>query len=142
MSDQQLISKLTRITFAVCGALAVILFLGTSFLFSDGSVRTRGMIIGVALGLVSWFGSRWITSYSLSRAARTGAADVTGVVLTVAFSGIAIGETPAMLGLVLAYGTGGDVGSFVIPIPIAIVAIIVNASGPAAVRRHLDRLRA
>lgn len=142
VSDEQLISTFTRLTFAFCGALAIILVLGVTVLIPNGSVGTRGMMIGVALGLGSWFGSRWITSYRLSRIARTGPTEMAGAVGTAAFMGVAVAESPALIGLVIAFGDSADVGPFVIAIPIAIVAIIVNASGPGAVRRHLGRLRA
>ena len=141
-SDEQIISRFTRLTFAFCGALAMVLALGVTFLIPHGSVRTRGMIIGGALGLCSWFGSRWITRYALVRGARTGPTEMAGAVGTAAFMGIGVAETSALVGLALAFGEGGDVGSFVIAIPIAIAAIIVNASGPSAIRRHLDTLRA
>ena len=142
VSDEQIIRMLTRITFAFCGALMVILALGVFVLVPDGSVRTRGMIIGVALGLVSWFGSRWITGFQLSRIARTGTTEPAGAIGTVAFTGVAIAEFPALLGLVFAISDGVDIGPLVVAVPIAIAAIVLNASGPGAVRRHLDRLRA
>jgi len=96
------------------------------------------MIIGVALGLVSWCASSWITSYALSRAARPGPGDLDAAGAVAVFLAIAFAESPALVGLVLATVDGTDVGAIAIPV----AAIVVNGSGPVAVRRHLDRLRA
>jgi hypothetical protein len=142
VSDEQVIHSFTRTTLSFCGALVVVLVLGLFFAVPDSSVRTRGMIIGVALGLVSWFGSRWITGRTLSRVARTGTKEPTGAIGVVVFLGIAVAEFPALLGLVFEFVSRGDVGAVVVAVPVAIVSIVVNASGPGAVRRHLDRLRA
>lgn len=100
------------------------------------------MIVGVALGLVSWFGSRWITNSAHPRVSRTGTKDPAGIVGGVVLRGIATAEFPALLGLVLAVADRGDVGPLVIAVPLAIVAMVVSASGRSAVRRHLERLRA
>lgn len=142
MSDEQIIRMFTLITVAYCGALVMILALGVFVLVPGGPVRTRGVIIGVALGLVSWFASRWITDSAHPRATRTGTRDPAGTVRAVAFRGIAVAQFPALLGLVFAVDGHADVGALVIAVPVAIVAIVVNASGPGAIRRHLARLRA
>jgi len=152
-TDDELVTRYARITVGFCGALVLVLVLGLTVLSSHASVGTQGVLIGVGLGLWSWFGSRWITSFGLSRFGRTdpptmagsaetvGAAVLAGAVGTVAFMGIGVAEVPGLIGFVLAQGDGADVGPMVIAIPIAIVAVVVNASGPGAVRRHLDRLR-
>jgi hypothetical protein len=142
VSDEQVIRTFTFITVFFCVPLVLFLALGVFVLVPNGSVHARGLIIGVALGLVSWFASRWATSYALSRAARTGATYPAGAVGTAVFTGIGCAEFPALVGLVLAVADRADVGPFVIAIPVAIVAVVVNASGPGAVRRHLDQLRA
>jgi len=142
LSDEQVIAKFTRITFAFCGSLGLILILGVTVLSPHSSIGMPGVLVGVALGLGSWFGSRWITSFGISRIAGTGPTDLAGAVGTAAFMGIGMADAPALIGLVLATGDGADVGPIVIGIPIAILAVIVNASGPGAVRRHLHRLRA
>lgn len=143
VSDEQIIRTFTFITIAFCGALVLIAALGVVVVVAHGSVRSRGVLIGVVLGLVSWFGSRWITSSALSRAARSGLTDrgVAGPLGVAVFRGVAFAEAPALVGFLLAVVDGVDVGPLVIAVPVAIVAIVVNASGPAAVRRHLAQLR-
>ena len=152
-TDDELVRRYARITVGFCGALGLVLVLGLTVLSSHASVGTRGVLIGLGLGLWSWFGSRWITSFGLSRFGRTdptkmagptqtaGATELAGAVGVVAFMGIGVAEVPGLLGFVLARGDGADVGPMVVAIPIAIVAIVVNASGPGAMRRHLERLR-
>lgn len=142
VSDEQVFRTFTFITVFFCVPLVLFLALGVFVLVPNGSVHARGMIIGVALALVSWFASRWITSNALSRAARTGIKDPAGAVGAVVFRGVACAEIPALVGLLLAVADRADVGPFVIAIPVAIVAVVVNASGPGAVLRHLDQLRA
>jgi hypothetical protein len=152
-TDDEVVRTYARITVGFCGALGLVLVLGLTVLSSHASVGTRGVLIGLGLGLCSWFGSRWITSFGLSRSARTGrgeaaglratagATELAGTAGTIAFMGICVAQVPGLLGFVLARGDGADVGPMVVAIPIAIVAIVVNASGPGAMRRHLERLR-
>jgi F0F1-type ATP synthase membrane subunit c/vacuolar-type H+-ATPase subunit K len=144
VSDEQFIKTFTRIGFTFCGGLVLVLALGVFFIVPNGSIHTRGMMIGVALGLVSWFASRWITNYAVSKAANTDPKNQTGAgaISPAVFMGIAFAESPALVGLAVATIDASDVGPLVISVPVAIAAIVFNASGPAALRRHLDRLRA
>ncbi|HEX5331919.1 MAG TPA: hypothetical protein VFW79_04680 [Cellulomonas sp.] len=143
VSDEQIIRTFTFITIAFCSALVLISALCVFVVVPHGSVRSRGVLIGVALGLVSWFGSRWITSSALDRAARPGLTDkgVAAPLGVAVFRGIAVAEAPALVGFLLAVADGVDVGPLVIAVPVGIVAIVLNASGPAAIRRHLAQLR-
>lgn len=143
LSDEQVIGRLTRITIAFCLALVAILAIGVLFLVPNGSVTTKGLAIGVALGVWSYFGSWGVTANAITRAERSGLPvhNAAGLVLAGAFMGIAFAEAPALVGLALAVVDGKDVGPLVISIPVAIAAIIVNASGPGVVRRRLARLR-
>lgn len=141
VSDDQLIRLGTYLSVAFAVPLLMVLALGMFVLVPDAAVHSRGLVIGAALGLVSWFGSRWITSHTLPRSAVSGPGGVHGAARIVAFRGIAVADLPALLALVLVLAIG-DVGPLVVAVPIAIVAIVVNASGPGAIRRHLDRLRA
>ncbi|GAA3796257.1 hypothetical protein [Cellulomonas soli] len=145
VTDEGLVRVFTGITASFCGALLVVGVIGVLFLAVDPQVSGPGLVIGVALALVSWFGSAWATGAVLAWACRTDVADrdVHGSVRTAAFVGIAVAELPALLGLVLlfAVGDGSEVGPLLVAVPVAIAAILVHASGPAALRRHLARLR-
>ena len=143
LSDEQVISTLTRATIAFCLALVAVLVLGVLFLVPNRSVTITGLAIGVALGLWSWFGSWAVTANAMTRAGRSGSPvqDAAGRVLAVAYMGLAFAEVPALVGLVLARPADSDLGPLVVSVPIAIVAIIANASGPGVVRRRLARLR-
>ncbi|HEY8718251.1 hypothetical protein [Pengzhenrongella sp.] len=144
VSDEEFIKTFTRIGFTFCGGLVLVLALGVFFIAPNGSIHTRGVMIGVALGLVSWFASRWITSNAVSKAANTDPKNQAGAgaIGPAVFMGIAFADTPALVGLALASTDASDIGPLVIAVPVAIAAIIFNVSGPAALRRHLDRLRA
>jgi len=52
-----------------------------------------------------------------------------------------IAELPGLLGLVIAFLWPSEVGPLVVGVPVSLVAVVLNASGPSAVRRHLARLR-
>lgn len=154
VSDDELVRQFQVITVSFAGGLVIILVLGVTVLVPGGTVRTTGAAIGAALGLWSWFGSRWVTSWGTSNAARPRGsqrqersagddegAGAAGAARTIAFMGIGMAEAPALLGLVLSLSLRGDVGPFVVAIPAAVGAIILNASGPGAMRRHLERVR-
>ena len=141
-SDDQMIRTFTFITVGFCGGLVIVLGLGVFFLVPGSTVRSPGLLLGAVLGLVSWFGSRWVTSRAPSGSVRTPSGRAGGPASTLAFLGIAVAEIPALVGLVVAIADGTDVGAIVVAVPIAIVAIVVNASGPGAMRRHLGLVRA
>ena len=142
--DEQLIRTFAWITVAFCGVLVLISAVGVFGLVPDGVVRGRGVVIGLALGLVSWFASRWVVRHALSAGAGRGRGTTSdaAVLGAAVFRAIAAAEAPALAGFAFAVVDGSDLGPVVIAIPLAIVAIIVNASGPRAVRGHLARLRA
>ena len=157
VSDEELVRGLRSITFRFCAAQAVLLLLGLVVLVPDGSLTGGGVLMGGALGAVSWFGSRWASRWALARARRdasgdaalsadaalrgTTSQDAAARVQTAAFIGVAFAEALGLLGLVVAMLTG-ERAAMVLAIPVAIIAIIVNGTGPIAVRRHLDTLRA
>ncbi len=142
-SDEEVVRVLTVMTVAFCGALALVLLIGVTFLFPDRVVTARGAGIGLALGLVSWYASRWMVGRAIARAGRRAAGDPSapGIVRSAVFVGIACAESPALTGLAIAVVLGNDIGPFVVAIPMAIAAIVVNVSGPGAVRGHLESLR-
>lgn len=144
VSDEQIVRAYAVITITFCAVLMVVGALGAFVLVPDSSVSVRGAAFGVALGMVSWFGSRWVTSSALSRATRPGAPEMSDPTAAgrVPLIGLVVAEFPALFGLPLAFVDGSEVGPLVVAVPIAIAAIVVNVSGPGAVRRHLARLRA
>ncbi len=143
VSDDEVVRYFIFQTIAYGGALALVLLLGVFVLFPDGVVSALGAAIGLALGLLSWFASRWIIASGLTRAGRRGRDDASGpgIVRAAVNLGIAFADVPAVVSLVIAFVLGSDIGTFVVAIPMAIAAIVVNASGPGAVRRHLATLR-
>lgn len=141
-SDEQMIRTFTFITIGFCGGLVIVLGLSVLVVVPGSTVRVPGLLLGAVLGLVSWFGSLWVTRRAPAGPGRTRSARAGGPATTLAFRGIAVAETPALVGLVVAIADGADVGALVVAVPIAIVAIVVNASGPGAMRRHLDLVRA
>ena len=143
VSDEQVIRRLTTITVGFCGALVAIGALGAFVLVPDPTVSVPGLALGLVLGLVSWFGSQWVTSRAIDRVRRPGArpVDASASVGTVAFLGVAFAEVPALVTLPLAILDGSDVGPVLVAVPIAIAAVLLHGTGPGAVRRHLDRLR-
>jgi hypothetical protein len=153
VSDEQLVQALTRITAMFCGGLVIVLLAGVLFIVEDPTVRITGLALGVLLGLASWFVPVVVIRSVLAKAAsaaaqpdgvaqaQTESDGAAGVVRAAAMVGLACAETPAMLALVFAVVDGHDVGALVIAVPVAIASLIFNVSGPAAVRRHLARLR-
>ncbi len=142
-SDDQVVRMFLFITIGYAGALVLILAL-VPFLFPDGSISVRGLAVGVVLALVSWFGSMWAINWALASAARSGRPDAVaaaGAVRTATLVGIATAEMPPLLALVYAYLDVSEVGALVVAVPVAIVALVVNVSGPGAVRRHLEQIR-
>jgi hypothetical protein len=95
---EQIARVLMNLTVAFSGALALVLalVLGVLVLIPDPVVGTAGLAVGVALGLVSWFGSRWITDGAITRAAERGLRDqdATNVVRAAVFLGITLAEAP------------------------------------------------
>lgn len=154
VSDDQLVRQFSRITVGFAAPLVLVLVLGVTVLIPGGSVRTVGAAIGAGLALWSWIASRWMTGHMAATAARTRSsllqtgrpedaqsAGAAGAVRVIAFVGIGMAGAPALIGLPLAQSLGGDIGPFVVAIPVAVVALIVNASGPPAIRRHLAVVR-
>jgi len=144
VSDEQIIRTFRLLTISFCAGPAVILAMVPLALVPDPTVQVRGLVIGVALGAVAWFGSRWGTSAMAARAVRRGVAGVTSTISSVALTGVAVAEGAWFLGLglVFALHSNHDIGSCVVSVPVAIVAIVMNGSGPGAIRRHLEQLRA
>lgn len=138
VADEQIIRTFTFITIGFCGGLVMVLGLDVLVLVPDSVVRAPGLLLGAVLGLVSWFGSQRATSRAPSRSVRSPSLRSGSPAGTLAFRGIVVAEVPALIALIVAIADGADVGSVVVAIPVAIVAIIVNASGPGAMRRHLD----
>lgn len=154
VSDDELVRQFQVITVAFAGGLLIVLALAVTVLIPGRTVRTTGAAIGAALGLWSWIGSRWVTTWGTSSAARSRASErqernaddhgdtrAAGAARTIAFLGLGMAEAPALVGLPLSLSLGGDVGPLVVAVPIAVAAIILNASGPGAMRRHLQRVR-
>lgn len=154
VSDDELIRQFRVITLAFVGGLLIVLALGVTVLIPGRTLRTTGAAIGAVLGLWSWIGSRWITTRGTSSATRSRAPRAqernagddertggAGAARTIAFLGLGMAEAPALVGLPLSLNLGGDVGPLVIAVPVAVAAIILNASGPGAMRRHLQRVR-
>ena len=146
LSDEQAVRLFMFITMSFVFALVLILLLGVLFLVPGRPIGTTGLAVGTVLALLSWFGSRGVTAWAAARAANArrdagvAASTATASVRTVAFIGIVACEVPGLAGLVL--GTAmHDVGPFLVSIPVAVLALFVNASGPVALRRHLDRVR-
>ncbi|WP_456845812.1 hypothetical protein [Cellulomonas sp. P5_C6] len=143
VSDDELVRSLTPITFAYCGALLLVGLLGALVLVPDPTVTPTGLLIGAGLGLAAWFVPALMIPNRLRFAARQGLApeQVPGVVRTVVWIGISFATLPAMLGLVVAVSSGHDVGALVFSVPLAMASLVLNVSGPRAVRRHLERAR-
>lgn len=157
-SDDQRVRIFTPITLSFVGGMVLVLVLGVVFLVPHAPLTGAGAGVGVALALASWFGSRAATAWAASTAARRvasgpppglaarplvkggpqyGAAGAAG---TIAFIGIGVGEGFGLVGLPIGLAMH-DLGPFVIALPVAMVAVVLNASGPAAMRRHLQRVR-
>jgi hypothetical protein len=144
ITDESFVRIFARMTGAFCTALAIVGVLGVTVILEQPTVRTTGLAVGVVLGLVSWFGARLIIRTILARATARGVAPAgaTAAASTAIFAGIAVAEAPALFGLVYPFIVEvDDVGALVIAVPVAIVSLIVNVSGPSAVRGHLARLR-
>jgi len=141
--DQALIIAMTPITIAFVIGLVMIGAVMVLFIVAEPTVRGVGILIGVILGLVSWFAPGRIIRGALDRARDRGVepSAVPDVVRTAVFTGIAAAEVPALVAVVLVVESGHDVGALLISLPVAIVSLMVNVSGPDALRRHLARLR-
>ena len=157
LSDDDLVRLMLPITLSFVGGLVLILVIGALFLVPGAPLSTTGAVVGVGLALVSWFGSRGVTGWAASSAAhraglrsrtsapeqpgRVGGGDgANGVARTIAFIGIGVAEFPGLIGLVVGLQLH-DIGPFVISLPVAVAAVVLNASGPGAMRRHLQRVR-
>jgi len=141
--DQALILAMTPITIAFCIGLVVIGAVMVLFIVPEPTVRGVGILVGVVLALVSWFAPGRIIGGMLDRARDRGVepAAVPDVVRSAVFTGIAAAEVPALVAVVLVVEGGHDVGALLISLPVAIVSLMFNVSGPDALRRHLARLR-
>ncbi|MBN9325498.1 MAG: hypothetical protein BGO38_03770 [Cellulomonas sp. 73-145] len=158
LSDDDVVRLFTTVTVGFAGGLVLILGIGVLFLVPGAPLSTTGAAVGVGLALVSWFGSRWVTGWGASNAARSarrrsrastgdqaapagGRSDgANGVARTIAFMGIGFAEGPGLVGLAIGLQLH-DIGPFAIALPVAVAAVVLNASGPGAMRRHLQRVR-
>lgn len=148
LSDEQAIRLFTFITISFAGALVLVLLMGVLFLVPGRPIGTTGLALGAALAVLSWFGSRAVTAWAADRVATTRRKGGTGAsteagsasARTVAFIGIGVAEVFGLVGL-LAGMAMHDIGPFVVSLPVAVGAVILNASGPGAMRRHLERVR-
>lgn len=145
VDDDQLVRTLTSITYGFCGALLMVGVLGVVVLVPEPTVTPLGLLVGAALALVSWFAPTVAIRRQLADAARAGVAprQAGTVVRTAVFIGAALAEAPALLGLAVTsvLAGGHDVAPFALSIPVAVASLWLNVSGPAAVRRHLGRVR-
>jgi F0F1-type ATP synthase membrane subunit c/vacuolar-type H+-ATPase subunit K len=141
--DDQLVRSLAPITFAFSSALVLVGLLGVFVLVPDPTVTPGGLVIGGVLALISWFVPTAVIRNRLANAARQPVAPelVPALVRAIVMIGLSLAEAPALLGLVFAVSSGTDVGPLVLSVPLAIASLVVNVSGPGAVRRHLERLR-
>lgn len=141
--DQALIIAMTPITIAFVIGLFVIGAVMVLFVVTEPAVRGVGLLVGVVLGLVSWFAPRRIIRGALDRARDRGVepSAVPDAVRSAVFAGIAAAEVPALVAVVLVVESGHDVGALLVSLPVAIVSLIFNVSGPDALRQHLARLR-
>ena len=143
-SEDHVVAALTRATVMFSGALVVVLLVTVFFLFPQWQLGARGVILGAVLGLLSWVMPSWMISNQLKGAARRGPdpARVPAIVATAAYVGISFAELPALLALVSIFLLGGtDIAAVVVAVPVAVASLWLVVSGPAAVRRHLARLR-
>jgi hypothetical protein len=143
-TDDEVVRIMKTITVGFAATLVAVALLGVLFIVPDPVIGMSGLAVGVVLGIAAWFLPAVATrrmAASAWRPAGVAGRDVPAVARTIAFVGIALAEMPALLGLVVAVAQGHDVGAFVVSTPVAVVSLFVNASGPAAMRRHLERLR-
>lgn len=141
--DATFVRVLSRITIAFCGALVVVGLLGLFVLVPDPVVTLTGLALGLVGGLVSLIVPPLLIRSGLARARRPlEPGDEYMVVRTAVFLGIAFAELPPLVALALVVTDGNhDVGALVLTVPFAIVSLVMNVSGPAALRRHLARVR-
>lgn len=157
LADDDVVRLFTTVTIGFAGGLLGVLVIGVLFLVPGAPLSTTGAVVGAGLALVSWFGSRGVTGWAASNAAhraglrsrtsapeqpgRVGGGDgANGVARTIAFIGIGVAESPGLIGLVIGLQLH-DIGPFAISLPVAVAAVVLNASGPGAMRRHLARVR-
>lgn len=158
LSDDDVVRLFTTLTVGFAGGLVLVLGIGVLFLVPGAPLGTTGAAVGVGLAVVSWFGSRWVAGWAASNAARSarlrsrasngeqatpvaGRSDgANGVARTIAFMAIGVAEAPGLMGLVIGLQLH-DIGPFAISLPVAVAAVVLNASGPGAMRRHLARVR-
>ena len=144
VSDDEVVRIMKTITIGFAATLVAVALLGVLFIVPAPVIGIRGLAVGLVLAIAAWFLPEVSTrrmAASAWRPAGVAGRDVPALARTIAFVGIALAETLALLGLVLAVADGHDVGPFVVSTPVAVVSLFVNASGPAAMRRHLERLR-
>lgn len=132
---------MTRITAGFASGLVVVGLVAALLATPPIVVATRGLAVGAALAVASWFLPALVTAPMVRSAASRGAPSGSQVMArTIAFVGIGVAQTPALLALVLTVG-GHDVGAVLLAVPVAIASLFVNASGPGATRRRLETLR-
>lgn len=132
-----------------CGMLVLISVVTVSVLVSARSVTGGGLGLGVALGLVSWFGSTWVADRMSARRprpdARSGgrlnAQDPASIFSTAINLGVAAAELPALVAVYLAVWDGSEIGPLLVSAPVAIVAMLVNITNPGAMRRRVGLVR-
>lgn len=142
-ADDEMVRTLGWITVGFVGGLVIVAALTPSLIVPDPTVRLRGVLVGCVLALLAWFLPVAAIRRMLGSARRADLTDAwgRGAVRTAVFVGVATGEAPALVAVVLAVADGHDVGALLVAAPVAIVSLVLNVSGPAAVRRHLERLR-
>jgi hypothetical protein len=144
VTDDELVRIMKTITIGFAATLVAVALLGVLYIVPAPVIGVTGLAVGVVMAIAAWVlpavTTRWMAA-SAWRPAGVAGRDVLAVTRTIAFVGIALAEMPALIGLVLAVAGGHDVGAFVVSTPVAVVSLFVNASGPAAMRRHLERLR-
>ncbi len=144
-ADDEMVRTLGWITVGFVGGLVIVAALTASLIVPDPTVRLRGVLVGCVLALLAWFlpvaAIRRMLASARHGDVPVAATSAAVAVRTAVFVGVANGEAPALVAVVLAVLDGHDIGALLVAAPVAVVSLVLNVSGPGAVRRHLERLR-
>lgn len=136
----QLIAALRPVTLVVTAVLVALGVVLRFVILSEAATSAVGLLVGLALGVSALVGSRLLPRRRSSPLVADGPPEeVLARVRGSAFISLVVVEVVAVLAFALSVVVD-DRGPYLVAGPLAVVALLLNATSSAALRRHLAHL--